>query len=120
VQKPYTYVVRLLYCGITIITLHWVKSFCRCERFITHAKDEENNTICGIGYGVSEAFVLFVVDAILANDLCDIKVHITAEIENPKNRRYHCKPHEAEDRVPYSSFCCTTSAIKTTEKRIKK
>lgn len=40
----------------------------------------------GIGYGVSEAFVLFVVDAILGNDLCDIKVHITAEIENPKNR----------------------------------
>jgi len=66
--------------------LHWAKSFCRCERFITHAKDEENNTTRGIGYSVSEAFVLFVVDAILGNDLCDIKVHITAEIENPKNR----------------------------------
>lgn len=56
------------------------------DRFITHAKDEENNTTRGIGYGVSEAFILFVVDAILGNDLCDIKVHITAEIENPKNR----------------------------------
>jgi hypothetical protein len=85
-NKKYTYVVRLLYCGITTIMLHWAKSFCRCERFITHAKDEENNTTRGIGCGVSEAFVLFVVDAILGNDLCDIKVHITAEIENPKNR----------------------------------
>lgn len=73
-------------CDVTTTTLHWAKSFCPCERFITHAKDEENNTTRGIGYGVSEAFVLFVVDAILGNDLCDIKVHITAEIENPKNR----------------------------------
>lgn len=78
---------QYVYC-ITSTTLHCAKSFCPCERFITHAKDEENNTIRGIGYGVSEAFVLFVVDAVLGNDLCDIKVHITAEIENPKN----CSP----------------------------
>lgn len=86
VNMIHIYVVRLLHCDIDYhVTLGKI---ILPVRTIYHTCKEENNTTRGIGYSVSEAFLLFVVDAILGNDLCDIKVHITAEIENPKN----CSP----------------------------
>lgn len=69
---------------VTVLRDHFVPR----ANDLSHAKrEEEQRATRGIGYGVPEASVFFVIDAILESDLCDIEVHITAEIENPKKHR---------------------------------
>lgn len=112
-QKWYIYLRGTFIVLQYIIWCYRVKLFCPCEQFIICKGWRKQRAVCDIGYGVSEAFVYFLLQ-ILFWRMIYVTLRYTSlrKLRTRKTiRRYHTV-NRVKLKITwfsYSSFSCTTS-----------